>query len=121
MEYREVGKSGIKTSPVCMGTWAIGGGPWWGDSDDKESIRAIKATLDGGINFIDTAPAYGFGRSEEIVGKAIQGVRDKVVVATKCGLWWDGEEGEPFFEMDGHTVRRSLRPEGTPSIYASRI
>jgi len=111
MEYRKIGKTGIKTSPVCMGTWAIGGGPWWGDSDDEESIKAIKASIDGGINFIDTAPAYGFGRSEEIVGKAVKGMRDKVVIATKCGLWWGGDEGEPFFEMDGYDVRRCLRPE----------
>ncbi|TVR66136.1 MAG: aldo/keto reductase [Spirochaetaceae bacterium] len=111
MEYREIGSTGIKTSPVCLGTWAIGGGPWWGASDDKESIRAIQAALDEGINFIDTAPAYGFGRSEEIVGSAIAGRRDSVVIATKCGLWWSGTEGEPFFEMDGYDVRRSLKPE----------
>jgi methylglyoxal reductase len=111
MEYRELGKTGIKTSPVCLGTWAIGGGPWWGESDDCESVKAIKASIEGGINFIDTAPAYGFGRSEEIVGKAINGMRDKVVLATKCGLWWDSDEGKPFFEMDGYTVRRSLQPE----------
>lgn len=111
MDHREIGSTGIRTSPVCLGTWAVGGGPWWGASDDQESIRAIQAAIGEGINFIDTAPAYGFGRSEEIVGSAIAGRRDSVVIATKCGLWWSGPEGEPFFEMDGHTVRRSLKPE----------
>ena len=111
MVYRELGTSGIKTSPVCLGTWAVGGGPWWGQSDDEESVKTIRTTVDEGINFIDTAPAYGFGRSEEVVGKAVKGMRDKVVIATKCGLWWGGDEGETFFEMDGYTVRRSLRPD----------
>ena len=111
MVYRELGTSGIKTSPVCLGTWAIGGGPWWGQSDDEESVKTIRTAVDEGINFIDTAPAYGFGRSEEVVGRAVKGIRDKVVIATKCGLWWEGDEGETFFEMDGYTVRRSLRPD----------
>ncbi len=111
MEMRKLGKSGIEVSALCLGTWAIGGGPWWGDSDDAESIRAIKASVDGGINFIDTAPAYGFGHSEKVVGKAVKGMRDKVVISTKGGLWWKGNEGELFFEMDGKSVRRSLQPK----------
>lgn len=111
MEMRKLGKSGIEVSALCLGTWAIGGGPWWGDSDDEESIRAIKASVDGGINFIDTAPAYGFGHSEKVVGKAVKGMRDKVVISTKGGLWWKGNEGELFFEMDGKSVRRSLQPK----------
>jgi len=111
MEMRKLGKSGIQVSALCLGTWAIGGGPWWGDSDDEESIRAIKASVDGGINFIDTAPAYGFGHSEKVVGKAVKSMRDKVVISTKGGLWWKGNEGELFFEMDGKSVRRSLQPK----------
>ncbi len=110
MELRKLGKSEIMASAICLGTWSIGGGSWWGASDDKESIRAIQASIDGGISFIDTAPAYGFGHSEEILGKAIKGIRDKVVISTKCGLWWGGEEGEPFFELEGYDVRRSLQP-----------
>ena len=83
-------------------------------------IDAIHAALDHGINLIDTAPIYGFGRSEEIVGRAIRGRRDKVVLATKCGMVWDREEGEFFFHAneDGVTLRPSekkiykcLRPE----------
>lgn len=93
-----------------LGTWAIGGGPWWGQTDDAQSIRAIHAALDAGINLIDTAPAYGFGRSEEVVGQAIRDRRDGVVLATKCGLWWGDDTGSVFFEQSGKTVRRSLDP-----------
>jgi len=110
METRPLGNSGIAISTVGLGTWAIGGGPWWGDTDDAQSARAIHAALDAGVSLIDTAPAYGFGRSEEVVGRAIRGRRDKVVLATKCGLWWDDATGAVFFQQSGHTVRRSLDP-----------
>ena len=92
IEYMALGSSGISVSTVCLGTWAIGG--WmWGGTDEEESIRTIHTALDKGINFIDTAPVYGFGRSEEIVGKALQSVkRDQVVVATKVALEWDEKE-----------------------------
>ena len=110
MEQRRIGKSDIYTSTICHGAWAIGGGPWWGDSDDKESINAIHASIDSGINFIDTAPGYEWGHSEEVVGKAIKGRRDKVTISTKCGLWWKTEEGQPHYEQNGITVRRCLKP-----------
>ncbi len=71
MEMMQVGKSGIEVSRLGLGTWAIGGGSWWGDNDDTESIRTIHAALDLGINIVDTAPVYGMGHSEEVVGKAI--------------------------------------------------
>ena len=88
MQMRSLGKSNVKVTPIILGTWAIGG--WmWGGTDEKKSIEAIQASIDNGITTIDTAPAYGMGLSEEIVGKAIQGKRDKVVIATKCGLRWD--------------------------------
>ncbi|MDR4507046.1 MAG: aldo/keto reductase [Candidatus Brocadiaceae bacterium] len=83
----------LKASRIGLGTWAIGG--WmWGGTDEKESIRTIHAALDHGINLIDTAPIYGFGLSEEIVGKAIEeyGNREKIIIATKVGLEWnDGQ------------------------------
>ena len=85
MHYRTLGASQLKVSTVCMGTWAIGG-DFWGEVDDQRSIRAIQAGLDAGVNFIDTAPAYGAGHSEEVVGRAIAGRRDRVVVATKIGV-----------------------------------
>lgn len=101
MKYRPLGDSGIEASVIGLGTWAIGG--WmWGGTDRKDSVRAIHASLDAGANLIDTAPVYGFGVSEEIVGEAISGRRDKVVLATKCGLVWDTEKGDPFFSSDAH-------------------
>ncbi len=89
MEYKVMSGTEMKVSRIAQGTWAIGG--WmWGGTDEKESIRTIHAALDKGINLIDTAPVYGFGVSEEIVGKAIEerGRREKVFIATKVGLEW---------------------------------
>ena len=88
MQMRPLGKSGIEASVVAFGAWAIGG--WtWGGQDEKDSIAAIHAFLDAGGNLIDTAPIYGFGVSEEVVGKAIADRRDRVVLATKCSMRWD--------------------------------
>lgn len=99
MESRPLGASGISASAVAFGAWALGG--WrWGGADEATSIDALRAGLDAGITFIDTAPAYGFGRGEEIVGKAIEGRRDRVVLATKCGLVWDEPKGVFFFASD---------------------
>ncbi len=100
---RRIGKSQLFASPVVLGTWAIGG--WmWGGSDEKESLYAIDTALSNGINCIDTAPIYGFGKSEEIVGKAIKGRRDKVIVATKCGLVWNTDKGESAFRSNKDMV-----------------
>jgi len=93
MELAHIPGTSLKVSPVAIGTWAIGG--WmWGGTDDAESIATIRAAFDHGINIVDTAPVYGFGRSEEIVGKAIEGgrLRSEVLIATKTGLQWDGEK-----------------------------
>ncbi len=107
MRYRQLGPSGIQASVIAAGTWAIGG--WmWGGTDEANSIAAIHAALDAGINFVDTAPAYGLGLSEEIVGKALRGRRDKVVLATKCGLVWHVQKGTLFFEQAGRPVYRYL-------------
>ncbi|MGK9086624.1 aldo/keto reductase [Brucella intermedia] len=104
---REIGRSGVRASAVGLGTWAIGG--WmWGGTDEAQSIAAIQASLDAGVTLIDTAPAYGLGRSEEIVGKAIAGCRGKAVIATKCGLVWHTRKGKHFFEQDGKPVHRYL-------------
>ena len=108
---REIGRSGILASAVGLGTWAIGG--WmWGGTDEAASVRAIEASIDAGISLIDTAPAYGLGRSEELVGQAISGKRDKVVIATKCGLNWHRGKGNRFFEEDGVPVHRYLGADG---------
>jgi aryl-alcohol dehydrogenase-like predicted oxidoreductase len=88
-EYMEIAGTKLVSSRIALGTWAMGG--WmWGGTDEKESIRTIHAALDQGINLIDTAPIYGYGRSEEIVGAAIQqhGRRESVVLATKVGIDW---------------------------------
>ncbi|MEI6573406.1 MAG: aldo/keto reductase [Alphaproteobacteria bacterium] len=107
MLTRKIGRSGISASAVGLGTWAIGG--WmWGGADDKASIDAIHASMDAGITFIDTAPAYGMGRSEEIVGRAIKGRRDKIVLATKCGLIWHLQKGNYFFSQKDLPVHRFL-------------
>ncbi len=105
MQYRNLGQSGIKASVVGLGTWAIGG--WmWGGTDEKESIETIRTAVESGINLIDTAPVYGFGLSEQIVGKAVKGIRDRVIIATKCGLVWDKREGEFHFRSDEKMIRR---------------
>lgn len=105
MEYRQLGKSDLNISAVGLGCWAIGGW-WWGGTDVKESIAAIQKALDVGINFIDTAPAYGWGLSEEIVGRALEGRRDRAIVATKCGIIWDHEAGMFHYESDNHRMFR---------------
>lgn len=108
---REIGRTGIMASAVGLGTWAIGG--WmWGGTDEAAAVRAIEASVEAGISLIDTAPAYGLGRSEELVGKAIAGRRDKVVIATKCGLNWHHGKGNRFFEEAGMPVHRYLGADG---------
>jgi methylglyoxal reductase len=110
MRQRPLGQSGIQASVVGLGTWAIGG--WmWGGTDERDAIDAIQASIDSGITLIDTAPAYGLGRSEQILGKAIAQRRDQVVLATKCGLVWDTDKGTPFVMQNGRQIHRYLGPE----------
>jgi aryl-alcohol dehydrogenase-like predicted oxidoreductase len=95
MEFVNIPGTSIRASRIALGTWAIGG--WmWGGSDEREAIKTIHAALDRGINLIDTAPVYGFGRSEEIVGKALamDSRRKEAIIATKAGLDW--KDGKPF-------------------------
>ena len=107
MLTREIAGTGITASAVGLGTWAIGG--WmWGGTDDAAAERAIVAGLDEGITLIDTAPAYGLGHSEEVVGRALKGRRDQVVLATKCGLVWHATRGPYFFSQAGLPVHRDL-------------
>ncbi|MFW5961709.1 MAG: aldo/keto reductase [bacterium] len=91
MKYRNLGNSNLEISAVGLGTWAYGDDTF-GEVDDRQSIRAIKAAVDSGINLIDTAPAYGAGHAEKVVGQAIEGIRDKVVIATKCGVHREGQK-----------------------------
>jgi len=112
MKQKPLGNSGLSASIVGLGAWVLGGGPIWGqDTDDAESVRTIQAALDVGMNLIDTAPAYGWGRSERVVGRALKGRRDRAILATKCGLWWEDTRGSFFADFDGKKMNRSLRPD----------
>jgi aryl-alcohol dehydrogenase-like predicted oxidoreductase len=97
MKHRVLGRSGIEVSPMGIGCWAIGGSGWGGGADDEESIRGIHAALDMGIDFFDTADAYGPGRSEQVLGKALAGRRRQVVIATKFGFSETGPNAEPDY------------------------
>ena len=105
MEYRQLGQSGVKASAITFGAWAIGG--WmWGGADRKDALEAIKASIAAGVTSIDTAPAYGQGLSEEIVGEAIKSIpRDQVQIMTKFGLRWDTKQGEFFFSSQDNKGR----------------
>lgn len=104
MEYRILGRTGIRISEVGLGTWGMGGGRY-GRADDAESRRAILRALELGINHIDTAPIYGNGRSEEVVGNAIAGRRHEVVLATKVGMFPGGRQD---FDYSDATVMREV-------------
>ncbi|SIR04584.1 aldo/keto reductase [Halanaerobium kushneri] len=91
MKYRYLGNSNLKVSAVGLGTWAYGNDTF-GKVEDQQSIKAIRAAVEAGITLIDTAPAYGAGHAEKVVGRAIEGIRDKVVIATKCGTHRDGSK-----------------------------
>jgi methylglyoxal reductase len=112
MQRKPLGHSGISASTIGLGAWVLGGGALWGqDTDDAESVRTIQGALDLGITLIDTAPAYGWGRSERVVGQALKGRREMAVLATKCGLWWEDTRGSFFADFDGKKMNRSLRPD----------
>jgi aryl-alcohol dehydrogenase-like predicted oxidoreductase len=102
MDKIRFGETDLEVSVLALGTWVTGG--WaWGGADENESLRAVLKALELGINFVDTAPVYGFGRSERIIGQALKewGQRDRIVIATKCGLEWDEREN----------IRRNAGPE----------
>ncbi|MFH1856015.1 MAG: aldo/keto reductase [Candidatus Omnitrophota bacterium] len=104
MRYKKIPKANLNVSVISLGTWVFGGGEW-GPADEKECVESVNAALECGINLIDTAPVYGGGLSEQIVGKAIKGERDKVIIATKCGLIGRGKN------MRIDLTPRSIREE----------
>ena len=107
MEKRQLGNSDLEITPIGLGAWAIGGGGWefgWGPQEDKSSIAAIHEGLDRGINWIDTAAAYGLGHSEEVVARALQGRRERPYVFTKCSLVWN-EGGEIGHSLKAASIR----------------
>jgi aryl-alcohol dehydrogenase-like predicted oxidoreductase len=105
MEYKNLGKSEVKVTPIAFGAWAIGG--WmWGGADEDVAIKAIQTSYDLGITTIDTAPVYGFGKSEELVAKAMSGIpRDKYQILTKFGMNWETEEGRFYFDTFDNSGR----------------
>ena len=110
METRGLGRTSLNLSAIGLGTWAIGGGGWefgWGPQDDGESTAAILCALEKGVNWIDTAPVYGLGHSEEVVGKAIKHKHERPIIATKCGLVWD-EDGNISNRLKKESIRSEI-------------
>ncbi len=118
MHTRRLGLTDLHLSSIGLGTWALGG-VWqygWGPQDEQESVAAIRRALELGVNWIDTASAYGLGRSEEVVGQTIQGLVEKPIIATKCGRVWN-ETGKIF----GNLKRESIRAEAESSLRRLKI
>ena len=111
MEKRQLGGSGLDVTVIGLGCWAMGG--WmWGGADEREAVAAVRTAVELGVNFVDTAPVYGHGRSEELVGEALEGLRDRVVLATKCGLVWPPRAGRHHFVgPDGVPIYHNLEPD----------
>jgi aryl-alcohol dehydrogenase-like predicted oxidoreductase len=107
VETRQFGNTDMQITPVGFGAWAIGGGEWaggWGSQDDQDSIAAINHALDLGMNWIDTAPAYGLGRSERVVAEALRGRADKPYIFTKCAIRWH-EDRSLYNSLTAASVR----------------
>lgn len=110
MQTRKLGHTDLEITLLGFGAWALGGGGWhasWGPQDDQESIAAIHHAIERGINWIDTAAIYGYGHSEEVVGRAIEGMSEKPLIFTKCARVLD-ENGKPGGNLNGANIRREL-------------
>ncbi len=118
MEYRALSNTNEKISVLTLGTWVFSGGGTWGDISDNQCLKTISSAIDAGINVIDTAPFYGFGRAEELVGRAVCKQRKKILLATKCGLRMDNgkilTDLSPAFIQE--EVENSLRRLNTDYI-----
>lgn len=111
MQKRKLGNSDLYITPIGLGTWSIGGGGWsggWGPQSDDVSIATIHRALDLGINWIDAAPYYGLGHSEELVGRAVAGRREQVIIASKCGLVWEPGTTTVTRRLKADSVRREI-------------
>src|SRR5437588_2272716 len=111
MEKRRLGNSDLEITPIGLGAWAIGGGGWefgWGPQEDKDSIAAIHEGLERGINWIDTAAAYGLGHSEEVVARALKGRADKPYIFTKCSLVWQEGDYDVTNNLKAESIRREV-------------
>ena len=113
MKYQKLGNSELNVSVLALGTWGLGGGSVWSDRDStvQEAARLLDACKDQGVNYIDTAPVYGTGVSEELLGNALQGRRHDFILQTKCSLNWRGDGGNFHYSRDGYTVNNDTRPE----------
>jgi aryl-alcohol dehydrogenase-like predicted oxidoreductase len=110
MQKRRLGASDLEITPLGVGAWAMGGGGWqfaWGAQDDDESVNAVHAALDKGLNWIDTAAIYGLGHSEEVVARAIAGRSKKPLVFTKCGIVWN-EKRENRRTIEPESIRKEV-------------
>ncbi len=111
MQKRRLGRSDLELTTGGLGTWAMGGGGWefaWGPQDDAVSVATIHRALDLGINWIDTAPAYGLGHAEEVVGRALKGRRSTVILATKCGRVWEPGSTRLEHRLKPESVRAEI-------------
>lgn len=111
MRVNQLGNTDIQLSAIGLGTYAIGGGDYkfgWGPQDDKESIATIRRAVDLGINWIDTAPIYGLGHGEEVVGHALKGIRDKVIISTKCGLHMNETRDGFLYDLRRDSIRNDV-------------
>jgi aryl-alcohol dehydrogenase-like predicted oxidoreductase len=109
MQKKELGKTGMQLTPIGFGSWAIGGADWaygWGAQDDGDAIAAIERAVQLGINWIDTAAVYGLGHSEELVGKAVAGLKQKPYIFTKCSIVWDNVTRQVGFSLKADSIRR---------------
>jgi aryl-alcohol dehydrogenase-like predicted oxidoreductase len=106
MLYQQLGNSNLHVSRIGYGAWALGG-RGWGTYHEGEARRALEACLECGINFFDTAPVYGFGRSEQVLGEVLSGVRSEILIATKCGLVWN-DSGQVRHDLSRETLRRDI-------------
>jgi len=106
MQYRQLGSSGLIISRIGYGAWPLGG-RGWGRHNERRARTALETCLELGINFFDTAPVYGFGRSEQVLGTALAGIRSKVLLATKCGLVWN-DNGQVRHDLSRDALRRDL-------------
>ncbi|MEO8596857.1 MAG: aldo/keto reductase [Candidatus Solibacter sp.] len=119
MEKRRLGNSDLELTRIGVGAWAMGGGGWafaWGPQDDNESISAIRAALDYGVNWIDTAAVYGLGHSEEVVARALEGRSDKPYVFTKCARTWNADR-----QIQKVLKRDSVRKECEDSLRRLKV
>ena len=108
MQKKRLGNSDMELTPIGIGAWAMGGGGWafaWGPQDDSQSIAAIHAALDHGVNWIDTAAVYGLGHSEEVVARALAGRSERPYIFTKCELTWD-DQGQITGVLKADSLRR---------------